>query len=380
MAGKRRARGAGEGNIYRRDDGRWVGRLSDRHPDGRRRRVCVYGKTRSEVVEALRKRLEAQQQGMVVSSGRTALRQFLESWLEESVKPKVRVRTYASYEQVVRLHIRPRLGHIPLSRLAPQHVQAWMNELVAGGLSARTCLYARAVLRASLSTALRWGLVSRNVATLVDAPRAIRQEIAPLDPDQARSLLASLQGHRLQALFTVAVALGLRQGEALGLRWDSVDFDGRALHVRAALQRTKRQWQLVEPKSARSRRSIPMPDVVVEALRAHRTRQFRERLLAGEKWRDTGLVFVTRTGTPLESRNVTRTFQNLLKRAGLPRIRFHDLRHTAATLLLAQGVDPRTIMETLGHSQISLTLNTYSHVLPVLKRDAADRMNELLVG
>ena len=193
-----------------------------------------------------------------------------------------------------------------------------------------------------------------------------------------RALLDVARLHRLGALITVALAVGLRQGEALGLRWDAIDLDRKLLSVRVALQRVNSRWVLVEPKSQRSRRTVALPDVVVAALRAHRVRQLEERLYAGSRWRETGLVFTSSIGTPVEVSNLTKAFQALLSRASVPKIRFHDLRHTAATFLLAQGVDPRTTMETLGHSQISLTLNTYSHVLPALRRDAADKMNLLL--
>ena len=246
------------------------------------------------------------------------------------------------------------------------------------GLSPRTCQYARAILRSALGQALRWGIVSRNVATLVEVPRVKRHEIQPLTPEQARTLLATMRGHRLDALFTVALALGLRQGEALGLQWDAVDLDARVLHVRASLQRVEKRWHLVEPKSARSRRTVALPEVLVSALRSHRVRQLEERLAAGARWRESGFVFATGIGTPFEPSSLTKAFKALLVKAGVPDIRFHDLRHTAATFLLAQGVDARTIMETLGHSQISLTLNTYAHVLPTLQRDAARLMNDLL--
>jgi integrase len=216
--------------------------------------------------------------------------------------------------------------------------------------------------------------VSRNVVTLVAAPRVERHEIQPLTPEQARALLKAAQGHRLEGLVTVALAVGLRQGEALGLQWDAIDFERRTLNVRAALQRVGGKWILVEPKSARSRRTIALPEVVVGALKAQRVRQLQDRLVAGRHWQDHGFVFTSSVGSPLEPSNATKQFRKLLVSAGVPLIRFHDLRHTAATFLLAQGVDPRTIMETLGHSQISLTLNTYSHVLPVLQREAARKM------
>jgi integrase len=191
-------------------------------------------------------------------------------------------------------------------------------------------------------------------------------------------LLDAVRLHRLGALFTVALALGLRQGEALGLKWDAVDFQAGTLQVRAALQRVGKAWHLVEPKSERSRRVVALPRMAIVALRAHRVRQKKERLLAGSRWHEMGFVFTTRTGTPLAPRNLNRAFKGLLKRANLPDVRFHDLRHTAATFLLAQGVDARTIMETLGHSQISLTMNTYAHVLVEARQDAADRLGRVL--
>ena len=177
---------------------------------------------------------------------------------------------------------------------------------------------------------------------------------------------------------TVALALGLRQGEALGLKWDAVDVEGRTLNVRVALQRVGGEWKLAEPKSLRSCRAIALPEVVLAAFKSHRVQQLKDRLAAGQRWQDLGFVFTSSVGTPLEPSNVTKKFRKLLVSAKMPLIRFHDLRHTAATFLLAQGVDARTIMETLGHSQISLMLNTYSHVLPSLQREAARKMDGML--
>jgi integrase len=271
-------------------------------------------------------------------------------------------------------------------------------------------------------------MVTVNAAALVDAPMHVACEIRPLDPEQARRLLDATEAHRLGGLLSVAMALGLRLGEGLGLRWQDVDLEGHTLAVRQALERSggdgaarrvliperrklvkrfretprrsperreiadqlnalRTQWREVRTtlkfsqlKTARSRRTIRMPEIVIRSLKAHRTRQLEERLAAGGAWEDSGLVFTSIFGTPLEARNVTREFRALLAAAKLPAIRFHDLRHTAATLLLAQGVDPRTIMETLGHSQISLTLNTYSHVLPALQQDAAKKMDAILTS
>ncbi len=280
----------------------------------------------------------------------------------------------------------------------------------------------------ALNTAMRWRLVTQNAATLIDAPRVVARQITPFTPDEARAFLTAAQGHALEAFFTVALACGLRLGEALGLQWSSVDLDRSTLQVRRALQRfggdaaarrpllaerkrllkllkaaraigdsqarnalevevgkvraslagVKTKIQFVEPKSARSRRTIALPSTVVKALTRHRVRQLEARLLAGQRWQEGGLVFSTPIGTPLDGRNVTREFKDMLATEGLPTIRIHDLRHSCATLLLVQGVSPRVVMETLGHSQVSLTLNTYSHVLPALQEDAASKMDAIL--
>jgi integrase len=208
-----------------------------------------------------------------------------------------------------------------------------------------------------------------------------RREVLALTPEAARRLLDAARGDRLEALYSVALALGLRQGEALGLKWDDIDLDTAVLRVRRASQRIPHQGtQLVETKTARSRRTLVLPPIVISALRAHRARQAMERLAAGERWVDLDLVFPSERGTLADGPNVTHRFHKLLKRAELPPMRFHDLRHACASLLLVQGVHPRVVMETLGHSQISLTMNTYSHVLPALQREAADRMEAILAS
>ena len=245
-----------------------------------------------------------------------------------------------------------------------------------GGLSPRTVQYARAVLRKALNQALRWGLVPRNVATLVDPPRSKRHEIVFFAPDQANAFLDTARGDRLEALYRVALSLGLRQGEALGLRWEDVDLERGVLRVRVALQRIDGVPQLVEPKTPRSHRTIALPRPLAAHLRAHRTRQITERL-ACPRWQDWDLVFPSSVGTPLSPQNLTKRYKALLRDAGLPAMRFHDLRHSCASLLLAQGVPARVVMETLGHSQIGLTLNTYAHVMPELQRQAAEAMERL---
>ena len=302
--------------------------------------------------------------------------QFLGRWLSDSVKPAVRPRTFQSYQELVRLHLGPVLGRIPLAKLQPQNVQALINAKLSTGLSPRRVQYIHAVLRRALGQAQRWDLVQRNVARLVDSPRVERVDIEPYTPDEAKAFVQAIRGDRLEALFHLALAIGLRQGEVLGLSWTDVDFDRGQLSVRASLQRIDGEFRIVEPKSARSRRVIALPEPSLRVLRGHRLRQLEERLFAGPLWEDTGLVFTTPTGAPLSDGHVRKRLYQILRHSGLRRLRFHDLRHACASLLLAQNVHPRVVMETLGHS--TFTMDLYAHVIPSLQREAAGKMGQLL--
>lgn len=371
-------RGSNEGNIYRRTDGRWEARISLGYRGGRRIRRSYYGRTRREVQEQLDAARRDRHEGVLAPDKRLTLGRFLARWLAEAVRPAARPSTVRAYEMICRLYLTPDLGHVPLVRLTALDVQTMMNGRLRSGLSPRTVHHIRAVLRRSLTHAVRWGLISKNVATLVDPPRVPRYAVRPVSPDDARQILAAVRGDRLEALFASALAIGLRQGEALGLMWSRVDLDRRQVVIAHALQRVDRKLQLVEPKTGRSHRVIAIPDVVAAQLRAHRIRQLEERLVAGDRWHDGDFVFSTAVGTPLDGPNVTHRFQALLSAAGLPRMRFHDLRHACASLLLAQGVHPRVVMDVLGHSQISLTMNTYAHVIPALRNGAAAEMDAAL--
>jgi integrase len=212
----------------------------------------------------------------------------------------------------------------------------------------------------------------------VKPPRVEKADLKVFGPVEASKFLEAIREHRWEALFATALALGLRQGEILGLRWGDIDFTQCKLTVKHALQRVDGKLQLVEPKTDKSRRSIALPQVAVSALYAHRSQQEQEKALAGSRWMESGLVFTTTVGTAVDQRRLLTHFHAIVRTAGLPDIRFHDLRHSAATLLLAQGVHPRVVMEILGHSSISLTMNTYSHVIPVMQRAAADQMDEVL--
>lgn len=357
---------------------RWVGELHLGYRDGKRLRKQFYGGTRREVAEKLAQARRDLDLGIAPPSDRQTFGQYLEIWLAEAVRPTVRPKTFLSYATIVRLHVVPELGRTPMSRLTPQQIQRLVNRKLESGLSPRTVGMVFEVIRNALNRAVRWGLVGRNAAAAASPPRYIRREMAALDPQQARRLLAAARGHRLEALFAVALALGLRQGEALGLQWGDVDFGSASLTVRRSLQRVEGVLTFSEPKTARSHRVIQMPPTVTDLLRAHRLRQIAERLEAGSGWAEYDLVFATRAGRPLDARNVLRAFAAVLRRGDLPAVRFHDLRHSCATILLSQGVPPRVVMDILGHSQIALTMNTYAHVLPALRDDAASRMEAAL--
>ncbi len=410
----KRTRGQNEGCIYERADGRWEAKLNLGYVNGKRRRKCFYAETRAEVQALLAASSRDRDLGLPVATERQTVGHFLDGWLKNSVRPSVRPRTYESYELTVRKHLRPALGNLRLEKLAPQHVQEMLNAKLkqkpsakgkARKLSPRSVAYLRVVLRHALNQAMRFGLVVRNAAALTDPPKVERAEIRPLSLDQAKKLLDVAKGDRLEALYSVALALGLRRGEILGLRWaEDVDLDGRTIQIQQAIQRVgpkasgaeKGSLQAAEPKTERSRRTIALPDAVVRSLRAHRARQLQERMRAGARWNDRGLVFTTGIGTPLEPRNVHRHFKRMLKKMVEPadqeqerpeskpaeplKFRFHDLRHSAASLLLAMGVPMRTVMEMLGHSSIALTADTYSHIAPAMLRDAADKMDSILTA
>ncbi len=346
--------------------------------NGRRQRKVIYGRTRRDVQNRLRAALKAKQEGTLRVGPRQSTGQFLQRWLEDSVKPSVRPATYAMYWHLTTRHLIPNLDRVPLEKLSPEHVQALLRTKTDEGLAPRTVHHLRALLRIALNRAMRWGLVARNVAALADSPRIERFDIRMLTQAEANRLSRATEGDRLAAVYSVALALGLRQGEALGLSWEDVDFTSRRLHVRHGLQRVGGALRLVEPKTRQSRRTIALPSIVIEALLHHRAVQSKERLFAGKRWHETGLVFTSTIGTPIEAGNLRRRFWKLLDKAELPRMRFHDLRHSCASLLLAQGVPARVVMETLGHSNISITMDTYTHVLPELQRQAADAMDRAL--
>jgi integrase len=371
-------RGPNEGSIYQRQDGRWSASIHLGYENGKRVRKHVLGHSRKEVADKLASIQQLQRENRPIPDQRAKLGPFLRQWLEEVARPRVRPSTYDSYRDIVELHLIPGLGRIPLAKLRPEDVQHFVNAKRATGLSPRRVQYFHAVLRNALKTAERWGLVSRNVAKLVDIPRVHQREMTPLTPEQAKKLIEASVADRYRGLWITALGTGLRQGELLALRWEDVDLGKRRLRVRHSLVNVDGELTLQEPKTERSRRSIVLPAVVVTALREHRTQQLQDRLLAGAQWMNSGHVFATMLGKPHHAATITRAFQDALDRAGLPDVRFHDLRHSAATFLLAQGMTLEDVKNQLGHSTIVLTSNTYGHVLDQRQRQVARAMDAVL--
>jgi integrase len=374
---KRRAKG--DGAVFKRSDGRWIGYVDLGWQDGRRVRKYMQGANRDEVRERVKAVIRSVDDGIAPPTSSPRLSDFLAKWLA-AVKPALRPSTYVSYEGVVRLHLVPEIGRLTLDKLSIDHIANLLTRKQSDPrLSPTTVRYVLLVLRIALNKAVRWGLIARNLATLVDPPRVVHKEARVLAPEDTSKLLDAARGEPIEGLIVVAVSTGMRLGEALGLQWNDIDLERRHLRINKSLQRVSGLGQVLsETKTRRGRRSLVMPVIAVEALRTHRAEQIGRRRAAGSAWNEKDFVFTSSTGQPLDQRNVQRVFRRLLRRAKLPRMRFHDLRHSCASLLLAQHTDPRVIMETLGHSNISVTMNMYAHVMPTLKRDAADAIDRSL--
>jgi integrase len=363
------------GQIRQRPNGTWEGRY---WAAGKRR--SVYAPTKRLAQEKLRGALTNEGNGVRPVTQRVTVAAYLAEWIETSVAPRCRPRTVESYEETVRRYIVPEIGRLVLAKLEPADVSRMLAHLgeqtPRRRLSATTVKYAHTVLRSALARAVKTGRVHRNVATLVDVPSKVRHEMHPLEGDQVRHLLAATKDDPNGALYALAIATGMRQGELLALRWQDVDLEAGTLAVRHTLRRGSRQ--LAEPKTERARRILRLGQTALTILRDHRREQLAARLAAGRRWTDLDLVFATRTGDALDSHNVTRAFQAALRRHGLPRQRFHDLRHAYATLMIEAGEELAVVSRTLGHADLSTTADVYAHLTSAMLERSAARMDAIL--
>jgi integrase len=406
---KRRANG--EGTITKRKDGRYQAAAYVYRPDGTRARKFVYGKTREEVANQLIEMQDLTRKGLPAITSAMPVGDYLAHWLTRIAPTRLKPATLASYEPMVRLYITPALGRKRLNRLNPTDIRKFLADFENACLcclrgvdkaraieereccaigkcckrrpSPRTVQYTHAVLRSALQQAVREELIVRNVARIVETPKVPHAEVRPLDRGEALLLLKAANSHRLHALWHLLVATGLRRGEVLGLTWADIDLTARQLRVRRNLQRLNKGLLFGTPKTARSLRTIALPASCVAQLKRHKVEQESERAQAGQDWepytfQPDGLIFTTPTGRAIDPRGLNRMLTVLCRNAHVRSIRVHDLRHTAASLMLAEGVAVRTIMETLGHANISMTMDTYGHVMETTLRDAADRMDRAL--
>ena len=325
--------------------------------------------------------LHQRENGIDAPPGRLTVAEYLQRWLSVYAQPNTAPKTFRRYEQIVRVHLLPVIGGTPLTKLRPLQIQGVYTQVLEKGVSARTALHCHRVLREALQHALKWQLIPRNPADSVQPPRPQRYEIAAMGPDEVKRLLAAADETRYGDLIHLAALSGLRQGELMGLRWQDVDLEAGILHIRQTCQWLPRQGFIFrQPKTYRSARPVALSPASAQRLRQHRLRQLEERLAAGPAYQDGGLVFANALGAPLHPTNLRRTWLRIADRAGLPRLRFHDLRHAHASLLLQQGVHPKIVSERLGHSTVGITLDTYSHVLPGLQAQAANGLDALLAN
>ncbi len=377
---KRGRRENGEGTIYRRQNGTFAATFTT--ASGKRK--TLYAKTQKEAREKLRKALYEVQQHTFVDAPQQTLAQFFTDWLENTQRQSVRPRTYERYEEMMRLHILPALGRHKLQSLSAQQVQAFYAQKVKEGLSPTTVVGFHSLMHKALDTAVKWNLVARNVCDAVTPPREQPFEVRALTLEQILKLLEVVEGHRLEALFKLALATGMRRGEIMGLKWQDIDFETGTLQVRRILSRIPSKmpgkgYEEAEPKTSKSRRRIFIAPFALRALNKHRLHQVEERLKAGPCWQEHDYVFCTALGTHLNpTKDILDRLKAFLREGGLPNIRFHDLRHSTATLLLSLGVHPKVVQEILGHSLISMTMDIYSHVLPSMHQEAIERLNAVI--
>ncbi len=371
--GKSGRRRNGEGSAIREDKtrGRFEAKIT---VDGKR--ITITGKTAEEVRYEMARRQRERDLGITAADGRQTLAQYLTAWLD-TVKPTVRESAWIRYEQLVRVHLIPGLGRHTLAKLTAHHVQAfYAAKLAEGRISATTVRRCHDVLHHALHDAMRLDLVRRNVTELADAPRAVETEMRYLSLEQVARLIAAAQEDRLGALYVLAVTTGMRKGELLALRWRDVDLTCGTVSVRASLTRTTSGYIIGKPKTKRSERTLTLPEVAWDALREHRRRQNAERL-ATRGWREQDMVFSDEVGAVLDHDVVRHRYAAFLRRHALPDIRFHDLRHTAATVLVGEGENIKVVSARLGHSQLATT-DRYTHVTAGMEARAAETMDRAI--
>jgi integrase len=380
MAEQKSRRGHKEGSVfYSKERDRWIAEISVESETGRRQRKRMYCKTKQEAIRKRNEMLRELERGTLATGPQRKLGEYITDWLENVHKSQLRFSTYLNYKKHVKLIV-AHLGNIWLQKLTAQQVQNFLSKRLSEGISPKYVRETRAVLHLALSHAVKWGYLSKNVCEVVTRPRVPKHEMVPLTLEQAQCFREHIQGHRLEMLITTAVVTGMRRGELLSLRWSDIDFTRKILQVRHTVDRFSGYGYVQgEPKSDAGLRVIRLPDFLVEMLKRHQEKQL-ERKTQRENWENHDLVFPNLRGGYLHPSHMGEAFKKLLERAGLPLIRFHDLRHSAATILLSMGVNIKVIQELLGHSDIAITLRVYGHLLPSMQQEVVDKWDDVFRG
>ena len=376
MAKQKKRRSHNEGSVFywaARD--RWVAEITTGLGERKRR----YFKTEREAIRARNEMLRELEQGTLAMGPQRKLGEYLEDWIENVHKDKLRVSTYVKYRKLIK-YIIPELGGVWLQKLTPEQVRRFYTKMSKEGgarkqgLSTKTVHEIHGVLHLALENAVRWSYVSRNVCDLVDPPSIVSREPTPLTLEQAQALLESVREHRLEVLLSVAVVTGMRRGELVALRWSNIDFERNTLLVLHTVDYIPGYGYVeTEPKTKAGKRSISLPSFLVGMLKEYRKGILERQLKVGQAWENRDLVFPDLHGGYFNPGYLDKLFKKLLCEAGVSHMHFHDLRHSAATILLAMGVNIKVIQELLGHSDIAITLRVYGHLLPSMQAEAVEK-------
>lgn len=381
----------------KRKDGNWYVVLELDRERGKRKQKWISVRkelglnkkaTRSQAEELLIKKLRELQQGIYFDPEDMTVAEFLDRWMETYGETNLKKNTYNGYESFIRLHIKPEIGSILLSKLKPAHLQNFYSKKLKkgradgkqGGLSARSVRYIHMILREALSHAVKWEVIPRNVAEAVTPPKEEKSRARTWTKEEAQAFLRAVSGHRLYPLYLLAISTGMRRGEILGLRWQDIDWNKGVISISQAAVATKEGLVIGDTKTDASQRTVAIPPSVLEALKLHRQRQREEAMVLGKPEITKGLIFTSQKGTPINPSNLIRHFKNIISKTNLPQLTFHDIRHTHATIMLQNGVHPKIVSERLGHSRISTTMDIYSHVMPDMQADAALKFEECFLG
>lgn len=366
-------RGNNEGSIYKRKNGTWRAQVT---LDGKR--LNFTGKTRKECQDWIRNILAEIDDGLNYAHTIVTVEEYLDSWLE-SKKASLKPTTWANYQKMVANHINPMLGKKKVRDLEPNHVQRLYNRLVAAEIGVHTVRKVHTVLHSALNHAVKSLLITRNPASIAIQPSSPKKEMSILDESQVEQFLKTASGHRWEMLYQLAILTGMRQMEILGLQWKDIDWMRKTVLVDRQLVRTDLgSTRFITPKTSHGRRSIALGPKTIKALKRHQENQSLDSEKAGSSWEKYDLIFTTSNGTPIHHRNLLKNYKALLREAGLPEIRFHDLRHTAASLMLNRGIPVIVVSRILGHARPSITLDVYGHLMPTMQDEAAKLMDELI--